>query len=179
MLGREKLHMTLQDRNPGVKKSGAPNFSEVSSIPGFPQENLWKKGPLAFIECVEEIPCNPCEASCPRGAIKVGKPITNLPILDGVKCIGCALCVAACPGLAIHVKDYTFSDTEASITFPYEYYPLPEKGEVVTLVDELGEDVCTGKIKRIAMAEKFNKTPLITAVFPKEFFKQVKSIKRK
>ncbi|MFZ7102796.1 MAG: NADH-quinone oxidoreductase subunit I [Peptococcaceae bacterium] len=170
--------MTVLSKNPGVKISGAPNYAEVSKSPGFPAEESWRKGPVVFIECVEEIPCNPCEASCPRGAIQVGRPITNIPVLDSEKCIGCSLCVAACPGLAIYVKDYTYSPTEAAITFPYEYYPLPDKGAEITMVDELGEAICEGKILRIAMPEKYNHTPLITAVFPKEHFLQVKSLKR-
>ncbi len=119
--------MTALSDHPGVKISGAPNKAEVQKSPGYSAPELWKKGPLAFIECVEEIPCNPCEASCPQGAISIGMPITNLPVLDGNKCIGCTKCIAACPGLAIYVKDYTYSDKEATITFPYEYWPLPQK----------------------------------------------------
>ncbi|MFZ5943565.1 MAG: NADH-quinone oxidoreductase subunit I [Bacillota bacterium] len=169
----------MKEKNPGVKKSGAPNWEEISNSPGFPKEVYWKKGPVIFMECVEEIPCNPCESSCPRGAIKVGKPITNLPILDAEKCIGCSLCVAACPGLAIYLKDYSYSEKEGTITFPYEYYPLPEKGEEVLLVDEMGNDVCSGIVLKISIPKQFNHTPLITASFPKKYFLNVKSMKRK
>ncbi|MCR4441466.1 MAG: 4Fe-4S binding protein [Peptococcaceae bacterium] len=162
----------------GVKLSGAPNREELRNSPGYPPEGLWGKGPLAFIECVEEIPCNPCETSCPQGAIKVGKPITNLPVLDGNKCLGCGACIAACPGLAIYVKDYTFSETEALITFPFEYWPLPEKGRQVVLVDEMGEPVCRGEVLRVVDIPKNNRTPLITVKYPKEFFEEVKSMQR-
>ncbi len=170
--------MTVPSDHPGVKLSGAPNREEVRNCPGYPGDEFAKKGPIVFIECVEEIPCNPCEASCPRGAIKVGKPITNLPVLDAEKCIGCTMCVAACPGLAIYVKDYTYSETEATITFPYEYWPLPEKGQEVTLVDEMGEAICRGKVLRVVNPKQYNHTPLVTAAYPKEFFEQVKSMRR-
>lgn len=164
--------------NKGVKLSGAPNREEVTKTPGYPAKELWHKGPLAFIECVEEIPCNPCEAACPRGAITVGKPITNLPVLEGSKCTGCTACVAACPGLAIYVKDYTYNEKEAVITFPFEYWPLPAKDQEVTLVDEMGEPVCRGKVLKVMDTKRNNHTPLVTVVYPKDYFEEVKSIKR-
>lgn len=162
----------------GVKLSGSPNKQEIARSPGYPTENYWKKGPLAFIECVEEIPCNPCESSCPQGAISVGNPITNLPVLDPEKCIGCGMCIAACPGLAIYVKNYNFSPQEASITFPYEYWPLPEKDQEVTLVNEMGKRICQGKVIRVTDIERNKHTPLITVSYPPEFFELVKTIER-
>lgn len=164
--------------NPGVKISGAPNLEEVKKTPGYPEEKYWKKGPLVFIECVEAIPCNPCESSCPQGAITVGMPITNLPALDPEKCIGCGICVAACPGLAIYMKDYTYSENEATVSFPFEYWPLPEKEQEVTLVDEMGEAVCKGIVLRVLNTKKQNNTPVITVKYPKEYFERVKSIQR-
>lgn len=164
--------------HPGVKICGAPSHAEVKRTPGYPKEEIWRKGPVAFIECVEEIPCNPCEGACPQGAITVGSPITNLPVLDAEKCRGCNICLALCPGLAIYVKDYTYSDTKAKITFPYEYWPLPSKGQQVTLVDELGEAVCPGHILQVTNTERNKQTPLITAAFPKEYFERVKSMER-
>jgi len=161
-----------------LKKTGAPSLEELHKSPGFPAEKVMKKGPLAFIECIENIPCNPCETACPKGAIKVGQPIINLPVLDTGKCMGCGLCIAACPGLAIYVKDYTYSADEALITFPFEYYPLPSVGDSVTMVNRYGEPVCSGKITRVNCAERNNKTPVITASFPKEYFDEVISIKR-
>lgn len=171
--------MTAVSEHPGVKYSGAPNNEELLISPGYPPEELWRRGPIAFIECVEEIPCNPCESACPKGAIRVGMPITNLPGLDGEKCIGCGICVAACPGLAIYIKDYKYSPDEASITFPYEYWPLPEKGQEVEMVDELGQVICSGVIIKVLQSRQNNHTPLITARYPREHFLRVKSIKRK
>lgn len=164
--------------NPGVKISGAPNIEEVKNTPGYPKEKYWKRGPVIFIECVEEIPCNPCESACPQGAITIGKPITNLPVLDAEKCKGCGLCVAACPGLAIYMKDYTFSENEATVSFPFEYWPLPERDQEVTLVDEMGEEICQGQVVRVLNTKKQNNTPVITVKYPKEYFEKVKSIKR-
>lgn len=168
----------MQDKKSGVKYTGAPSLRELNITPGFPKEEDMKKGPIAIIECVEEIPCNPCETSCPRGAITVGDPITNLPVLTAEKCMGCGLCVSACPGLAIYIKDYTFEESRALITFPFEYLPLPAKGQQVELVDRFGEVVCPGEIIRIQISKKADRTPLVSAAFDKKYFMDVISMKR-
>lgn len=82
----------------GVRFTGIPSAEELRGASGIPSQERMKKGPVAVIECVQEIPCNPCENACPFGAIKIGDPITNLPVLDGEKCTGCGTCVAMCPG---------------------------------------------------------------------------------
>ena len=66
-----------------------------------PSENCLDKG-VAIIECVQEIPCNPCVDVCPFDAISM-ESINAPPIVDYEKCTGCAQCVAICPGLAIFV----------------------------------------------------------------------------
>lgn len=85
----------------GIAYTGIPSLEELINSPGFPSEEEMKKRPIAVIECVQGIPCNPCETACPFGAIEVGEPITNLPRLLTDKCQGCGLCIPACPGLAI------------------------------------------------------------------------------
>ena len=79
-----------------LKKYGAPSIEELKNSPGFPKHEDYKLGNIAVIECTEQIPCNPCETSCPKGAIKVGNPITNLPTIELEKCVGCGICENVC-----------------------------------------------------------------------------------
>jgi len=132
--------------------------------------------PIALIECFQNIPCNPCETSCAQNAITVGKPITNLPVLDADRCIGCGICVAACPGLAIFLLDMTFSANEALVTIPYEYFPLPKKGDEVCAVNETGETLCRARIYRVRNPERFDKTALVSIVVPKRFACEIREI---
>ena len=46
-----------------------------------------------------------------------------------VDCIGCGMCVASCSGQAIFLVDETYEPGFATVTLPYEFLPLPEKGE--------------------------------------------------
>jgi Fe-S-cluster-containing hydrogenase component 2 len=124
-----------------------------------------RRGPIAVIECIEEIPCNPCETACSRKAITVGAPITNLPQIDLEKCTGCGICVAACPGQAIYVKDYSCSEGKSAISFPFEYLPLPRKGDLVKVADRLGNSLCDGLVTRVIENERSDHTSVVTVEF--------------
>ena len=106
------------------RKWGAGMNKTRLSGPGIPSEERMKLGPVACIECLQQIPCNPCEEACPRGAITVGKEITGLPTLDEEKCNGCGICMTRCPGLAIFGLNAVYSEKTALVSFPYEYVPV-------------------------------------------------------
>jgi len=161
-----------------LRTCGAPSIEELVKSPAFPKTENYQLGNIAVIECIEEIPCNPCETSCPHDAITVGNPITNLPRIDIEKCVGCGICVAKCPGLAIHLININYSETEALITFPYEYIPLPKENDSIKLVDRLGKEVCDGIVKKIIASKSFDSTKLITVAFDKKYYEDVISIKR-
>jgi len=160
----------------GLKSSGTPSKDELDSCPGVPSKERLAKGPVAVIECVQEIPCNPCEQACPRGAIKVGKPITSLPQLTENVCNGCASCVTACPGLAIVTVDRTYDENKALVTFPYEYLPLPETGAIVDAVNRQGEKICSGQVVKVRNNKKADGTVAISLAVPEEYAMEVRSM---
>lgn len=158
--------------------TGYMEYDELVAIQQIPSEERYKMGPVAVIECIQEIPCNPCEAACKFGAIVIGDPITNLPKLQMDKCIGCGVCVAKCSGLAIFIVNKSYSEEFASVSFPYEYYPLPQEGYNVQAVNRKGDVVCKGKVLKMTNPKSFDHTPVVTVEIPKEFADEVRSIKR-
>jgi len=161
-----------------LEKTGFLNKVEIDNCPGCPSEERLKEGPVAFIECTQEIPCNPCEVACPFNAIQVGKPIINLPILDEKKCRGCGLCIACCPGLAIFLVDYTYSNNEALVSFPHEYLPLPKINDQVEAVDREGKVVTRGTVIQVNNQKNNDRTPIISIIIPKKWALEVRGMKR-
>lgn len=166
------------DSAEGLKTVGAPSLEELKAHGCLPEKEEYLQGPFIVMECIEGIPCNPCEAACPKKAITVGDPITNLPRVDRKLCVACGICISACPGLAIYRKDYCYSDTEATVSFPFEYLPLPEIGQSVKLVNRCGEEMCDGVVSKVVNPPANRATAVITAVFDKKYFEDVVNMKR-
>jgi Fe-S-cluster-containing hydrogenase component 2 len=159
-------------------EAGVVSLAELRASPGYPSEERLESGPVAVIECIQEIPCNPCETACRFDAIVVGKPITNLPRLVEEKCRGCGECIPACPGLAIFLVNRAYSPTEAAISIPYEYLPLPEVGSTVDALDRCGDRVCSGRVIRVANPQRNDNTAIVTLAVPKHYSDQVRSLKK-
>ncbi|KYK29280.1 MAG: hypothetical protein AYK19_19945 [Theionarchaea archaeon DG-70-1] len=134
-----------------------------------------QRGKVAIIECVEDIPCDPCITACPQGALTMDSLI-DLPELVPEKCGGCGLCIAECPGLAIFVVDFDYSDDKAVVMLPYEFIPLPEKGEKVDILDREGKKCGEGEIVKVTPHK--NKTTVISVVVPKELAMKVRFVRR-
>jgi Fe-S-cluster-containing hydrogenase component 2 len=115
-----------------------------------PSKKQLQKG-AAILECVQEIPCNPCVDSCPVHAISM-KDINAPPVNDFEKCIGCTKCVGVCPGLAIFVVK--IKDDNALITLPYEFVPVPKVGDTVKALDRTGAVRSNAVVKKVVRNEK-------------------------
>lgn len=135
-----------------------------------PTDEQLKKG-VAVIECVQEIPCNPCVDSCPVGAISM-KDINAPPKVDYDKCIACGKCVGVCPGLAIFV--IKIKDEKALISLPYEFLPAPEKEDKVKALNRKGEIISDATVKRVV---KKGKTMIITVEVEKNLWNEVRNIR--
>lgn len=146
--------------------------SELAGL--LPAEERLRKGPVAVIECIQDIPCNPCEQACRFQAITVGQPITSLPVLDEAACIGCGACIAKCPGLAIFVVDCSRLDDVAVVQLPYEYHPKPVIGEQVEALDRRGTPVTHATVTRIVTQDH---TAVVTMEVPKQYANVVRGIR--
>jgi len=135
-----------------------------------PSKKQLEKG-VAILECVQEIPCNPCVDSCPVHAISM-KDINAPPINDYEKCIGCTRCVGICPGLAIFVVK--IKEGKALVTLPYEFLPVPKVGDKVKALDREGVVKGSGVIKK---AVKQGKTMVITVEVNEELAMDIRNIR--
>jgi len=157
-------------------KDGVLSAEELQQLPGIPDAQRLAQGPVVVIECAQEIPCNPCETACQFGAIEIGEPITELPVLRAEACTGCGVCIAQCPGQAIFVVDLTYSDAEATVALPYEFLPLPKKGQAVQGLNRAGDAICGGRVVKILNTKKMDRTPVVTVAVPKECAMDVRHI---
>ncbi len=176
MKTRAKNNQLLLWRSKGAAAEGIPTPDELKKTPGWPSLKRFQEGSVAIIECIEEIPCDPCESACPAGAIKIGSSITNLPVLDEDKCTGCGLCISSCPGLAIFVLNLNYTDESALVSFPFEFLPLPKVGEEVSAIDREGRTVCKGKVVKILNKRKQDYSPVVSISIPKKYALVVRGI---
>jgi len=134
-----------------------------------PNEEELKKG-VAIIECVQNIPCNPCVEACPFGAISM-KDLNSTPIVDYSKCRGCKKCIAVCPGLAIFVVKIL--DNYAMISLPYEMLPVPKVGDKVHALDREGKVVGKAEVVHVGTERK---THVITIKVDRKLAMEVRNI---
>jgi Fe-S-cluster-containing hydrogenase component 2 len=144
----------------------------------WPPEERLLRGPVAIVECVEEIPCNPCVESCPQGAITMPGGLNQIPHVDWEKCTGCGLCISSCPGLAIFLVDLTGEKKSASVSLPYEFLPLPEKEEQVRVLDRQGRELGNGRVIRIQTGRRLDRTPVVTIAVPREWAMRARHFRR-
>ncbi len=149
---------------------------EITRFPGFRKQV--KVHPV--IECTQNIPCNPCQDACKKGCISIGDNITSLPIsVEGSECINCGMCVASCSGQAIFL---VAEDTEpgfGEVTIPYEFLPLPEKGDKGYGLSRSGQKLCDVEITNVRTSKAFDGTNLVTMKVPMEYIDKARFYKAK
>lgn len=156
-----------------LKRTGVPDQTQIKAV--YPDESYLIK-PKAVIECFEEIPCNPCETSCPVGAITIGKDINNIPVIDHAVCTGCGQCVHDCPGLAIHIAG--IKGDKAVFRIPYEMPDVPEQGEVWAGIGRDGKTVCEAKITAVTRKKGFDKTTILSVETDKAYLYDFITVRR-
>jgi len=154
---------------------GIPTKVDLKQV--FPSGKRLAKGPVAVVECFQEIPCNPCVKACRKGAITMPKDINDIPLIDFNLCNGCGICLSFCPGLAIFVVDKTYSINLALVKLPYEYVPVPQAGQYVTALNRAGEDVGSFEVIKVTSGGKKNMTYTISLAVPQELAMEVRDIR--
>ncbi len=158
-----------------LKKDGVPSPEELQEVkPSF--ERL-QEGPVVIVECMQEIPCDPCYYACPREAFRPFDDINQKPEIDYKKCNGCSICIAHCPGLAIFVLDYPYSENEGLLKIPYELKPLPEKEEEVTVLNRAGEEIGRGRVVHVLNTKKQDRTAIVSVAVPKDILMDARHIR--
>ena len=145
----------------------AKGYLEEDEISNFPGCEAGGSGFHPVVECTQNIPCNPCQDVCPKRCITVGDRITNLPVVHPeVECINCGLCVSACPGQAIFLVNEDLEPGYGAVSLPYEFRPLPAKGEKGTALDRSGKPVCPAEIVDVKITAPYDRTPILTMKVP-------------
>lgn len=148
------------------EKTGILDRSDLK----IPTDKQLKKG-VAIIECIQEIPCDPCVAICPVESISM-KDINDIPKIDYDKCTGCKRCVGICPGLAIFVVK--IKDDKAQVTLPYEFLPIPKVGDIVKALNREGKSRGNAKVIRVNSSSK---TTVVTIELDKHLAMEIRNIK--
>ena len=160
-------------------KTGFLSEEELRGGPGIPSEARRRKGAVAVLECLEDIPCNPCESICKFDAITVGEDITTPPLLTEDNCVGCRSCVPICPGQAIFIVDESLPDDKAAVEMPYEYRPLPQKGDIVTALDRAGQQIGDATVTSVKKTEKMDRTVTVIIEVPRNWSMRARAIRLK
>ena len=148
----------------------AKGFVTEDEIKAFPAASYEKEGIHPVIECTQNIPCNPCQEACKFGCIMVGANITRIPGVDTAKkCSGCGMCVATCSGQAIFLVNKEYEKGFSSVTFPYEFLPMLEKGDKGKALDRSGAPVCDAEIIDVKDSPAMDKTSVVTMKIPTEY----------
>jgi Fe-S-cluster-containing hydrogenase component 2 len=157
--------------------TGIPTEEQIASAK--PTAERLAKGPVAVVECFQEIPCNPCATSCSTGAIQPFADINDLPRIDWELCNGCTRCVGFCPGLAIFIVDETYSESESLVKIPWEFSYLPETGEEVAGLNREGREVARVRVVRIQPSPRKNRAHILWLAVPKDKAFEIRSIELK
>ena len=163
------------DISMNLLKKGFVADDEIERYPGV----IHTKGIHPIIECTQNIPCNPCESSCPKKCIYIGKDITSLPTLTkDFECIGCGMCVASCSGQAIFLVDEETEPGFGTVTMPYEFYPLPKAGDKGMALSREGKSCCEAEVVDVKSMKAFDKTNLLTIKVPKDMVMTARFFKK-
>ncbi len=159
-----------------LKNTGIITPEELKNV--LPPQTRLAKGPVAVIECLQDIPCDPCVSACPVKAIQMKSGITDRPQLDFEKCTGCGACVPKCPGLAIFIVNMKQQTAGmATLSLSYELLPVPAKDSEVEALDRSGKALCKARVVRVANPPAYDRTAVVTIEIPADRINDIRAIR--
>jgi ferredoxin len=141
-----------------------------------------EEGVIPVFHCTQEIPCDPCTAICPQGAIYIDEgDIRKLPTFIGEQlgktCIGCEKCVTVCPGLAITLVDFRKDADHAIVTIAYEFLRESiQEGDTVTVLDAEGLVLGNVQVVGVRAIKTFDRTIAVRVRAPRQYAKRIAGI---
>ncbi len=140
-------------------------------------------GVFPVFHCVQEIPCDPCAATCKQGLIRIDpgdirKPPTFVVEEGGKGCSGCERCVTICPGLAITLVDYRQDAEFPTVTLPYEFArERLQVGDVVTVLDMAGNPLGDVEVTAVREVKANDRTVTVKVRAPKAYAKEIAGLR--
>jgi sarcosine oxidase subunit alpha len=140
-------------------------------------------GVRPVLHCVQEIPCDPCTAVCPRDLIAIdASDIRKLPVFaegaPGRGCTGCEKCVAVCPGLAITLVDGRKDAEFPTVVIPYEFLKDGVKeGDRVVVQDTHGEPLGEVEVAAVKALKANDRTVLVKVRAPREYAAKIAGLR--
>lgn len=155
-LSLKKSKQKMETLNDHLSAPHTPNYDgkwlapldlgALQTFPGVPHE-MYKKKPIASLECFESISCNLCQQVCPESAIKIERDVAGTrDFLDESKCTGCGICVSVCPSSAISLVHERENQTFSTVVLPWRGKKTWEKGELGSLVNRKGERLASARM---------------------------------
>jgi len=158
----------------------------LKSKPGKTQKEEFpgpETGVFPVLHCVQEIPCDPCTAVCPRDLITIDPAdIRGLPTFlareDDKGCTGCEKCVAICPGLAITLVDFRKDAEFPTVAIPYEFLKESIKvGNRAIVLDTEGAPLGNVEVAAVKAIKANDRTVIVKVRAPKEYAKKIAGIR--
>ena len=115
-------------------------------------------------EAIEAV--TPDETRFLKGAVAIAECFQKIP---------CNPCTKACVKKAIHIEPDINETPE--IDFPFEFLPLPKKGELACGLNRSGEALGWFPVVQIIQGGAKNKTNIVCLAVPKELAMDVRAIK--
>ena len=73
--------------------------------------------------------------------------------------------------------DESLSNGKATVMMPYEYRPMPQKGDLVTALDRTGRELGEAEVVAVRQTKKMDQTATVTIEVPKAWSMQARAIR--